>query len=62
MVDEKGIDVELLKEVKEGVGSVSPSTEHLLLERARFVRGQQVWEVPCDIAIPCATQRNEITW
>ena len=59
VVDEKSIDVELLKEVKERRRErISVYAD--LQKRARFVRGQQVWEVPCDIAIPCATQ-NEIT-
>ena len=26
---------------------------------ARFVEGGQIWDVPCDIALPCATQ-NEL--
>jgi glutamate dehydrogenase (NADP+) len=59
VVDEKGIDIELLKTVK-------------LHERGRLCdyaerrpdavyrdRGS-VWEVPCDVALPCATQ-NELT-
>jgi glutamate dehydrogenase (NADP+) len=58
VADSAGIDVTLLKQVKE-------------LERGRmadyaarrpgstFVPGGRVWEVACDVALPCATQ-NEI--
>jgi glutamate dehydrogenase (NADP+) len=28
-------------------------------ERARFVAGGSIWDVPCDVALPCATQ-NEL--
>jgi glutamate dehydrogenase (NADP+) len=56
VLDEKGIDLDLLKEIKE-------------LQRGRIadyaaVRGSElrtgsIWQVPCDIALPCATQ-NEL--
>jgi glutamate dehydrogenase (NADP+) len=58
VVDEKGIDLEVLKQVK-------------LLERARisdyadrvpsatFVADGSIWDVACDVAIPSATQ-NEL--
>ncbi len=57
--DEKGIDLGLLKQVK--------NTERLRIETyaerkpsARFVRHGNVWEVPCQVAMPSATQ-NEIS-
>lgn len=59
VVDENGIDLDLLKEIKE------VRRERLVAyadERggsARFVAGGSVWDVPCDIALPCATQ-NEL--
>jgi glutamate dehydrogenase (NADP+) len=57
--DEKGIDVGLLREVKEARrGRVSDYAE-LRGGPTRFVVGGRVWEVPCDIALPCATQ-NEL--
>jgi glutamate dehydrogenase (NADP+) len=58
LVDEHGVDVELLKQVKEVQRS---RLDAYALERpdARFVPGGKVWEVPCEIALPCATQ-NEI--
>jgi glutamate dehydrogenase (NADP+) len=59
LLDEKGIDVELLKQVKEvergRIGDYVPRRPH-----ATFVPGGSVWEVPCDVAIPSATQ-NEIS-
>ncbi|EID55064.1 NADP-specific glutamate dehydrogenase [Saccharomonospora xinjiangensis] len=59
VVDEKGIDVEVLKEVKE-VRRERISAYADLISHARYIEGQQVWDVPCDVAMPCATQ-NEIT-
>ena len=58
VVDEAGIDLDLLKQVKE--------EERLRIDAyaerrrsARFVPGARVWEVPGEIALPCATQ-NEV--
>ncbi|HEY8482589.1 MAG TPA: NADP-specific glutamate dehydrogenase [Spirillospora sp.] len=59
VVDEKGIDLDLLKHVKEvDRGRVSDYAE-LRGSSARFVPGGTVWEVPADIALPSATQ-NEL--
>ena len=56
--DPEGIDVELLKEVKEvrrerltAYAEARPSAE--------YHEGKGVWSVKCDIALPCATQ-NEL--
>ena len=56
--DPEGIDVELLKEVKEvrrerltAYAEARPSAE--------YHEGKGVWTVKCDIALPCATQ-NEL--
>jgi glutamate dehydrogenase (NADP+) len=58
IVDEAGIDVDLLKEIKNGHrGRVSDYAARR--ESARFVEGGSIWDVPCDIALPCATQ-NEL--
>lgn len=56
--DDKGISLELLKELKE---TRRVRIDAYLDERphARFVAGRSVWEVPCQVALPCATQ-NEI--
>ncbi|MFI6289138.1 NADP-specific glutamate dehydrogenase [Streptomyces sp. NPDC051018] len=60
VVDEKGIDVELLKQIKNVErGRVADYAERRG-SAARFVPGAGVWQVPCDVALPCATQ-NELT-
>lgn len=60
VVDEKGIDLALLKEIKEeGRGRVSDYAERRGSD-ARFVAGRGVWTLPCEVALPCATQ-NELT-
>src|SRR5262249_29185531 len=61
VVDEKGIDLALLKEIKEGGrGRVSEYAERRG-EHVTFVpgTGTGLWNVPCDVALPCATQ-NEL--
>lgn len=58
IVDETGIDLELLKEIKNGRrGRVGEYAEQR--SGARFVAGGSIWDVPCAIALPCATQ-NEL--
>ncbi len=59
IVDEGGIDVELVKELKE-VRRVRIDEYVATRTKARFAAGEQVWRVPCDVAMPCATQ-NELT-
>jgi glutamate dehydrogenase (NADP+) len=59
VVDPAGIDLDLLKQVKgEQRGRVSDYVE-ARGGSAQFVAGGSVWDVPCDIALPCATQ-NEL--
>ena len=58
IVDEAGIDVDLLKQVKE-VERARISVYADAARSARFVSGGQVWEVPGQIALPSATQ-NEL--
>ncbi|HOC13826.1 MAG TPA: NADP-specific glutamate dehydrogenase [Propionicimonas sp.] len=58
IVDEAGIDLDLLKEVKE-VERLRISAYADRRPSARFVPGARVWEVPGEIALPCATQ-NEL--
>lgn len=57
--DPRGVDVALLKQVKKHRGS---SLEAYAQKRpgAKFTPGKGVWSVPCQIALPCATQ-NELT-
>jgi len=57
--DPDGIDVALLKQVKE----VERAPIAAYADRragASFVAGGCVWELPCEVALPCATQ-NELT-
>jgi glutamate dehydrogenase (NADP+) len=59
VVDEKGLDVALLKQIKEEErGRVSEYAERRG-SSARFVSEGSVWAVPCDVALPSATQ-NEL--
>ncbi|MEQ4193646.1 NADP-specific glutamate dehydrogenase [Streptomyces sp. YIM 103828] len=60
VVDEKGVDLELLQQIKEVErGRVSDYAERRGAS-ARFVSGGSVWDVPADVALPSATQ-NELT-
>lgn len=59
VVDEHGIDLELLKEIKEVQRGRIADYAETRSSTARFVSGGSLWEVPCDIALPCATQ-NEL--
>ncbi|MCC5809169.1 MAG: NADP-specific glutamate dehydrogenase [Ectothiorhodospiraceae bacterium] len=58
IVDEKGIDLDLVKRIKEverrRISAYTESRKH-----AKFVGQQPIWEVKCDVALPCATQ-NEL--
>jgi glutamate dehydrogenase (NADP+) len=58
IVDEAGIDVELLKQVKEVErGRISSYADRRA--GARFIADGRVWDVAGDLALPCATQ-NEL--
>ena len=58
VIDEEGIDVDLLKDVKEvRRGRVSDYAAER--SSAHFFSEGSIWEVPCDVALPCATQ-NEL--
>lgn len=56
--DPDGIDVETLKQIKE-VRRARISEYAKERPNATFYKGKKVWGVPCDIALPCATQ-NEL--
>ncbi len=59
IVDENGIDYKLIKEIKE-VKRARIKTYLDYVPTARYVEGcAGIWTVPCDIALPCATQ-NEL--
>jgi glutamate dehydrogenase (NADP+) len=58
VVDEAGIDLELLKQIKQVQrGRMSEYAEQRA--GAHFVAGGSIWDVPCDVAMPSATQ-NEL--
>ncbi len=59
VVDEKGIDLELVKDIKEGRRARIAEYPELRGGGARYVEGGSVWDVPCDVALPSATQ-NEL--
>lgn len=56
--DKDGIDVELLKEVKE-VKRARLTEYAAARPSAKYHEGRGVWSIPVDIALPCATQ-NEL--
>lgn len=59
VVDEKGLDLELLRQIKEAErGRVADYAERRG-SSARYVDGGSVWDVPADVALPSATQ-NEL--
>jgi glutamate dehydrogenase (NADP+) len=56
--DENGIDLECVKQIKEiRRGRISEYTKSQ--PRCKYISGGSIWDVPCDIALPCATQ-NEL--
>jgi glutamate dehydrogenase (NADP+) len=56
--DDRGIDLERAKEIKEAKrGRIQDYTS--THRHARFVPNARIWDVPCDVALPCATQ-NEL--
>ncbi len=60
VVDEDGIDLALIKEVKEKRRARISEYASLKGGKARYVEGGSIWSVPCEIAMPSATQ-NELT-
>ena len=60
IVDENGIDYKIIQQIKE-VKRERISTYVNYVPGAKYVKGcSGIWTVPCDIAMPCATQ-NEIS-
>lgn len=56
IVDEAGIDVAVVKSIKEVKrGRIKEYLD--TVQSAKYIEGcRSIWEVPCDIALPCATQ------
>jgi glutamate dehydrogenase (NADP+) len=58
VVDEQGIDLDVIKDIKEVQrGRVKEYADRV--GRANYVDGGSIWDVPCDVALPSATQ-NEL--
>ncbi len=54
--DENGLNLDIIKEIKEQRrGRISVYTQQAAGE---YVDGGSIWDVPCDIALPCATQNE----
>ena len=60
VVDDSGIDLALLKEIKEVRRERISQYARLKGARTNYIENSPIWEVPCDIAMPSATQ-NELT-
>ena len=58
VLDEKGIDLELLKDVKEV--RRARLAEYAAARGIDVVTGGSIWDVPCEVALPCATE-NEVS-
>jgi len=58
VIDEGGIDLDALKEIKlDARGRIRDYVERRA--SAKYVEGGCIWDVPCQVAAPCATQ-NEL--
>ncbi|QBI56437.1 NADP-specific glutamate dehydrogenase [Streptomonospora litoralis] len=58
VVDDSGIDLDAVRDIKEArSGRIKEYLDRH--NRARYVDGGNIWDVPCEIALPCATQ-NEL--
>ena len=60
VVDEAGIDLDLVREIKEVRRGRISEYARLKGTGSHYVRGGSIWDVPCDVAMPSATQ-NELT-
>ena len=60
IVDENGIDLALVKEIKEVRRGRISEYAKAKGPSARYVEGGSIWDVPCEVAMPSATQ-NELT-
>lgn len=60
IIDENGIDLALVKEIKEVRRERISEYARRKGEGAHYIAGGSIWDVPCDVAMPSATQ-NELT-
>ena len=54
-----GIDLAAVKEIKEGQARPYPRVSGIRPPNAEYHEGKGIWSIPCDVALPCATQ-NEL--
>jgi glutamate dehydrogenase (NADP+) len=59
VVEDGGLDLDLLTQTKEVERLRVADYAERRANGAKYVEGGNVWHVPCDVAIPCATQ-NEL--
>lgn len=57
--DPEGIDLDLLRRIKEVERARISEYAERIGSRAKYVDGGSIWDVPCRVALPCATQ-NEL--
>lgn len=60
VVDQDGINLDLVKDIKELRRARIAEYVSAKSIRTRYVEGGSIWDVPCDVAMPSATQ-NELT-
>ncbi len=60
IVDDAGIDLDLVKEIKEIRRARISEYASLKGSGAHYIQGGSIWDVPCEVALPSATQ-NELT-
>ena len=60
VVDEAGIDLALVKEIKEVRRERISEYARLKGTGSHYIEGGSIWDVPCAVAMPSATQ-NELT-
>lgn len=60
IVDENGIDLDLVKEIKEVRRERIAQYARMKGNGTHYIDSGSIWDVPCDVAMPSATQ-NELT-
>jgi len=55
---ERGLDLDLIKSLKTSGAGLTDYPQHH--RRAEYRREKSVWDLPCEVALPCATE-NELT-
>jgi len=58
IIDETGIDLDMIKQIKE-VERGRLRAYASRVRSARYIEDGPIWKVPCEVALPCATQ-NEL--